>query len=162
MNTMNKSPHKTEYRVGIGASSILMIFIILCLTTLGVLSFASSRADLSLTSRRVAQSEAYYRGIADSQALIADVDSALYAARQAAGDDEEAYIASLAAIADISEFISVKESVITLKVPVGDKQRLQIDMTVGGLDDAARYAVTKHYLVNVETWEPDTSITLFH
>ena len=51
---MNKAP---EDRVGIGASSIIMIFIVLSLTTLGVRSFASARSDLILTQRRQAQVE---------------------------------------------------------------------------------------------------------
>ena len=37
-----------------GASSVLMIFVVLCLTTFGVLSLVSAKADLRLTDKTLA------------------------------------------------------------------------------------------------------------
>lgn len=46
---------------GMGASSILMIFVVLALTTFGILSFLSARADLRLTERAADHTVAYYK-----------------------------------------------------------------------------------------------------
>ena len=39
---------KQEYRIGIGTSTMLLIFVIISFVTLGVLSFLSARADQAL------------------------------------------------------------------------------------------------------------------
>ena len=50
---------------GMGASSILMIFVVLALTTFGILSFLSARADLRLTERAADHTVAYYKADRD-------------------------------------------------------------------------------------------------
>ena len=42
---------KTEFHFGVGASSILMIFTVLCLTVFSVLTFSTARADQRLTEK---------------------------------------------------------------------------------------------------------------
>lgn len=64
-----------------GASSVLMIFIVLCLTAFGVLSLVSARADLRLTGKAQAATEAYHAAKADTEALICTVDQKLAEAR---------------------------------------------------------------------------------
>lgn len=151
---MNKG---AEYRVGIGASSILMIFIILSLTTLGVLSFASARADLALTARKQKQIEAYYTTTAEAQALIAQIDEALLKAQA----DPETYDTEVRALRSMDDRISVgMDMTISLALPVGDTQQLRVKLQPNGAEDAERYTVMAHYLVNVENWQPDNSITL--
>lgn len=151
---MNTNP---EYRVGVGASSILMIFIVLSLTTLGVLSFASARADLALSDRRQAQVEAYYAAEADAQALIAQIDEALYTAVQT----PETYEASVRALESLDSAITVEEDLsIVLALPVGASQLLTIRLVPGGAEGTARYIMDEHYLLNIEEWEPDTTMNL--
>lgn len=151
---MNKS---AEYRVGIGASSILMIFIVLCLTTLGVLSFASARANLTLTQRRLEQVEAYYEGVAQAQTLLAQIDAALLAA----SEDADTYFEQVKALGDIDPRIrAVDAQKVTYTLPVGDAQSLQVELAIHAPGEAQRYTMTKHQLAYTGEWEPDTSIKL--
>ena len=151
---MNKAP---EYRVGIGASSILMIFIILSLTTLGVLSFASGRADLTLTTRRTEQVTAYHTATAQAQRLLSQIDAALLQARE----NPDTYDDSVKNLASLDETISIKRNgTIQLDIPVSDAQKLQVTLTANALEDAQRYTLTGHVLINIETWTPDNSIIL--
>lgn len=55
---------------GMGASSILMIFVVLALTTFGILSFLSARADLRLTERAADHTVAYYKADRGSEAEL--------------------------------------------------------------------------------------------
>ena len=64
----------TQKRFGsMGASSVLMIFVVLCLTAFGVLSLVSARADLRLTRRAVQAAEEYYAADAGTDALLGPV-----------------------------------------------------------------------------------------
>lgn len=151
---MNRSP---QYRVGIGASSILMIFVVLSLTTLGVLSFASARANLHLTDRRQIQVESYYTAVAEAQALIARIDAAL----AQAAEDPDAYDAQVLALDDMDTRILVEEDrMVSFSLPVGDSQALNVRLAVAEAGDTPRYTMRTHELVNVTDWQPDYSMTL--
>ena len=82
----------TQKRFGsMGASSVLMIFVVLCLTAFGVLSLVSARADLRLTRRAVQAAEEYYAADAGTDALLGAVDNALAAARKETASGEDAW-----------------------------------------------------------------------
>lgn len=147
----------SEYRVGVGASSILMIFIVLCLTTLGVLSFVSAKANLSLTDRRTQQVTAYYESNARADALIAEIDAIISEARKDADSFEETLADRLNNLDDV---VSFKDSVVSLRLPVGTTQALNIDLQVLAQDAALRYSVIRHETVNTVDFQPDNSIKL--
>lgn len=152
---MNRS---AEYRVGIGASSILMIFVVLCLTTLGVLSFASARANLNLTTRRQAQIEAYYGAAAEAQALLAAIDGRLAAMAQAG---EEITPAALRRLTGLDDAIRVSpDGTVSFSLAVGDAQSLEVALTAQPSADSPRYTLLRHQLTYTGEWVPDTSINL--
>ena len=47
-------------KVNIGLSSLILIFIVLCLSTFGLLSLSSARGDLELAERGAEAVKAYY------------------------------------------------------------------------------------------------------
>ena len=144
---MNK---KQEYRMCVGASSILMIFVILSLTTLGVLAFASGRADLSLTARRQAQVEVYYGAAAEAQRVIARIDEALLKARA----HPVTYEAQVRALADDTVSVS-DDRMIAFVVPVGQTQQIEVALRATDLDSDRRYTLLRHALVNISDWTPE-------
>lgn len=72
----------TEYRVGVGASSILMILVALALTALSLLALGSARNTAALTARNVEMTEAYYQAAAELQQRLAAIDQAVLGYRQ--------------------------------------------------------------------------------
>lgn len=71
------SKPKTEYRVGVGASSILMILVVLALTALSLLSFSGARHAEVMAKRNVDMVTAYYAATAEAQEKLAVLDSML-------------------------------------------------------------------------------------
>ena len=65
------------YRIGTGATSLLMILVILCLTALSVVSYTSAHSELSITRRATKVQEAVYA--AEGYDRLAELDAALYA-----------------------------------------------------------------------------------
>jgi len=64
-------------RLGVGASSILLIVVVLTLTLFGVLAFLQARSDAALTDRTALGAEAFYDADARAQQVVALVDDAL-------------------------------------------------------------------------------------
>lgn len=154
---MNKS---SEYRVGVGASSILMIFIVLCLTTLGVLSFASARADLLLTQRRTQKVQGYYTSAAQADMLLAEIDAALLAAQRT----PETFREQVLALADLDERIVVAgepgEETVSFTLAASETQSLHVELAVKPSDASTRYTLLRHQLVYTAEWAPDNALNL--
>ena len=68
---------KTEYRVGVGASSILMILVVLSLTALSLLSLSSARNNQALSDRNLSMTVQYYEAAAAAQRKLAAMDAIL-------------------------------------------------------------------------------------
>jgi len=74
------SQHPT--RMGVGASSILFILVVLSLTLFAVLSFMQARSDAALTNRTAQSIDAYYDTDARAQQMLASIDDALQSGGQ--------------------------------------------------------------------------------
>lgn len=70
-----KSTHRVK--ISVGASTILMIFVVLCFTTFAVLSFLTARSDLEMTKKSATATMQYYQADARMEELIASMDEYL-------------------------------------------------------------------------------------
>lgn len=66
---------------GVGASSILMIFVMLCLTTFGVLSYVTADADRKISTKNAESVENYYKAVSAAQAKLQKIDAELLRAQ---------------------------------------------------------------------------------
>lgn len=73
-----KNKEKQGFTAGIGIPTILMIFVVLCLTTFGVLALTSANSDSKLTGRAQSAMQAYYEADAAAQHKLAQIDAALH------------------------------------------------------------------------------------
>jgi len=74
---MSNKRVKTEFRVGVGASSILMVLVVLALTAVSLLSFQSALNAEALTNRNLQMTTAYYEASARAQERLAAMDAVL-------------------------------------------------------------------------------------
>lgn len=82
-----------EFQVHVGSSSILLIFVILCLISFATLSIVSANADARLSRRVAERTTAYYEACNQAQADIAALDGTLAAAYADSLDAEEYFAA---------------------------------------------------------------------
>lgn len=66
-------------RMGVGASSILLILVILSLTLFAVLSLVQAKNDAALTDKTASAVTAFYDADAQAQRLLSQLDAALTA-----------------------------------------------------------------------------------
>ena len=150
---------------GMGASSILMIFVVLALTTFGILSFLSARADLRLTERAADHTVAYYKADRAVEDTLAAIDDALVKARREfaslpeaetlSADThpsrqavyEELYRKQLAQI----ESVSLTDGILEFSVPVGDGRRqIVTQLEILPLENPMRTTVLRRVLRGTE------------
>lgn len=84
---------KSSVSFGPGAASLLLIFVVLAMSVLGMLSLMNSRNDVRLSERSVAVMEAVYALNARAEETRAKVDAVLYTLSQKP-DAAESYPAS--------------------------------------------------------------------
>ena len=65
---------KAEYRIGVGASSILMILVTLALAALGLLTLYAAKNNAALCARNVSLTVQYYHAADQTQRMIAAID----------------------------------------------------------------------------------------
>ncbi len=99
--------------VGLGAPSILLIALTLCLTVFCTLAFLSAQADLKLSERALSSTAAWYKADAQAQVLLSEID-----ARLAAGQD--------AAIAGVT----VRGDHAYFTVNIDDARELQVELLI--------------------------------
>lgn len=75
---------KNELHLSVGTSSILMIFVVLCLTTFGVLSYVTANADYKLSQKNADAVTAYYQADSKANELLKTIDSQLLLANESA------------------------------------------------------------------------------
>ncbi len=63
--------------ISIGGPTIIMIFVVLCMTTLGTLSLVTANADLKLTQKTVDSTTAYYAADNKGEQFLSQLDSIL-------------------------------------------------------------------------------------
>jgi Tfp pilus assembly protein PilX len=95
---------------GMGASSILMVFVLLCLTTFGILSFVTAHSDLNLTKKARDTDIAYYSAEALTTEAIAMIDGEINAVRT----DTAAFNSSTSVPSDYKSRVIQKIEALTL------------------------------------------------
>nr|WP_319489614.1 hypothetical protein [uncultured Caproiciproducens sp.] len=73
---------KGDFHLGVGASSILMIFVVLCLTTFGILSYVTANADNKISTKNAETVESYYTGTVAAEEKLQKIDMALVSAKE--------------------------------------------------------------------------------
>lgn len=107
---------RREFRVNVGTSSILLIFVVLCLVAFATLSIVSANADYKLSRRVADRTAAYYEAANLAEKYIASIDKTLQGVYLTA-ESEEAY------------FATVGHSKSYL-VPISDLQSLSIKLDI--------------------------------
>lgn len=137
---MARQKNRSGPSMAIGGSSILMIFVVLCLTTFAVLSLVSANADWKLTQRTAQSVTGYYAADGEAERALAGANQNLQSAWELSGGDMDAY---LQAAADGLCFcagmpFTVDGAYITYSVPMEHNQRLDVKLEITAPDAQGR------------------------
>ena len=165
-----------SYFVNIGSSSLLVIFLILCLVTFAILSLSGAKSDYTFSERLAEHKKVYYDASARAEDIVKEIDDILYetacsvtgsASSDSSREDGELdlfdnyiFAVSTALNGVIIDDVSVifeqtgGEFLLSFQVPADDKQELQVVLRVTDFRNHDSYYEIKTWkIANMETWE---------
>ena len=113
---MNDSGKKNSLSLNIGSSSILLIFVIICLIAFAALSLSTAIADKKLSDRISDRTLNYYKAVADIETQLNAFDREL-AEKYADSADESDYFDGLNDEYEFSSIIDDRSMVVAVVVP---------------------------------------------
>lgn len=141
---------KGRMRVGTGASSVLMIVIILTLTAFAVLSFVSARSDYRIAMQSLETNQKYYQAERTVQSLLSDIDAVL---QTSSSDTKMRNILALD-----GSITQLSENTVTFSEPAGENREIVVILKIA---NQGRYQIMLYEFINTETWEIDNNVNLW-
>lgn len=154
---MSKRKYPT---INIGSSSMLVVFIILCLVTFSVLSVASANNDRKYSEKIADRTTAYYKASNKAEELLSQIDNKL---KQVYEQYNAEYLSQVPDVLtsidgiDTSDFPSVSFS-----VPINDTQTLSVSLLVQTPEKEGDtfYTITSWKEISTEVWNGDEPMNL--
>lgn len=148
MNNQTEKKSNLSFTSGIGSSSILVIFVILCLVSFATLSIVSANADYKLSKKVLDRTTAYYEAVHEAEMDLAQLNKTLFSLYESC-DTEEDYFA----VAGHSK---------TFLVPISDLQSLEVAVTIRypKEDSDTFYTVDTYRVIVTGTLEYEENLNL--
>lgn len=174
---MKKDKEQSSF-VNIGSSSLLIIFLILCLAVFAVLSLSSAKSDYSLSERLAEHKTQYYEAASQAEIILDQIDSVLEETAQTSSLSDlsssavftsSSYVEDVTEVLDgalingisISYALQDEELVISYQVPAGEKQSLDVALLVTDYFTSESYYKIQQWQINAAgTWEGDNTLNL--
>lgn len=149
-----------KHKVNIGLTSLILIFIILCLATFSLLSLSSARGDQSLALRSAQAVTEYYRADAEGEKWLKQADAILQK-ETVTGNMSQEEIQALAKKTASQLGCSIDETTgyISTDISMERGQALHIDLALTG--DENRYEVRSWYVYDSGNYEIDDSMPVW-
>ncbi|MDO4330109.1 MAG: hypothetical protein Q4C66_12330 [Lachnospiraceae bacterium] len=149
---------KSEIKSGanIGSASLILIFIVLCLGTFGLLSLTSARNDLDLAERNAEAVSGFYQADSQGEAFRMQVDTALQDALQENPEDPEAGLT-----ARLGEAYHAKEQSAWMEIPMNSGQALAVKIGISWKDGRGRTRIRQWNVYNREEYEIDQAMPVW-
>ena len=143
-------------KVSIGASSLILIFIVLCMATFGLLSLSSAQGDLKLARRNADAVKGYYEADNKGQQWLKDVDGVLM---EEMGKGQDSAQCSLEIKDRLGDLYDRETGLISTDIPMDRGRSLRIELVL--MCGEKRYEVKSWYVYNSEVYEIDTSMPVW-
>lgn len=159
---------KYHARFGFGISSILTIFVIMCLVTFAVLSYTSAHADASMSDNILNGTVAYYEADSLANEHISDIDAALEKLYRASASDKTVYEATARNWFSENTKDTVSEAKgtglfsVNFTESVDETRTLSVTLEILWPNESEPwyYKITGWVTDNTADWTPDHSLNL--
>ncbi len=139
--------------VGVGTASLIMIFLVLCLTTFSILSFLSARLSLKYANKGQEYQEKYYTAKTVAYEFIAEIDNAIIAGDKTL-EDKDAIIKQLELI-DCLDTEKTKDGIVAkMLIKINTNNNLDLEILIPKKLENKRYIIRKmQTVVNQQNYE---------
>lgn len=138
-----------------GTSTLLLIFVSLCLLTFAVLSFLSARADQNLSRKTAERTSAYYEACNQAEDRLGEADQMLEKLWQETAN-EKAYFQAVRETFEDMDF-DEESRMLSFSVPLTDTQVLTVTLKLRTPESGSTfYTISGWKTVNTAEWTADT------
>lgn len=175
---MKKDKEQSSF-VNIGSSSLLIVFVILCLATFAILSISSAKSDYSLSERLAEHKGQYYEASSEAESILAEIDAVLAdtadtSSKKSLSGSSRDFLSSpyIEAVLKALDGTQVADTAISCsktdqnlavcyQIPLNDKQVLDVELTVTDFTkNETYYKIQKWQVISTDTWENDDTLNL--
>lgn len=138
-----------------GTSTLLLIFVSLCLLTFAVLSFLSARADQNLSRKTAERTSSYYEACNQAEDRLGETDRMLEKIWQETAN-EKAYFQAVRETFEDMDF-DEENRMLSFSVPLTDTQVLTVTLKLRTPESGSTfYTITGWKTINTAGWTADT------
>lgn len=138
-----------------GTSTLLLIFVSLCLLTFAVLSFLGARADQNLSRKTAERTSAYYEACNQAEDRLGEADQMLEKIWQETAN-EKAYFQAVRETFEDMDF-DEESRMLSFSVPLTDTQVLTVTLKLRTPESGSTfYTITGWKTINTAGWTADT------
>lgn len=148
--------HDSRNKVNIGASSLILIFIVLCMATFGLLSLSSAQGELNLARRNAESVKGYYEADNKGQQWLKKVDSIL---KEEMGRSQDSDQCSLGIKDRLGDLYDRESGLIATDIPMDRGQSLHIELAL--MCGEKRYEIKSWYVYDSGEYEIDDTIPVW-
>lgn len=157
---MNRKLTKSYFNIGI--TSIVLIFVMLCLLTFSVLSLVSARADLKLSTKSASHTTDYYTAENEATDILFKVITCMD--EYLSSSDESAFYTAVRNELEGTDGITFTDDRhIAYSVTLGEEQCLSVELTLSysAFEDGSHYQINTWKTVSTHEWDADTTLPVF-
>lgn len=154
---MSKRKYPT---INIGSSSMLVVFIILCLVTFSVLSVASANNGRKYSEKIANRTTAYYEASNQAENIVSQIDTEL---KQLYEQYHTGYLSQVPdALTTLDGIDSSEFPSVSFSVPINDTQILSVTLLIQipEKEGDTFYTVTSWKEISTEVWDGDEPMNL--
>ena len=144
--------NKRKIAVGPGASSLILIAVVLALSVLTVLTMISARSDEGMALRSVETRQEVYGLFAQGEASLAKLDGVVAGCLRDGAADTDALLAAV--MEKLPDGMRMRKDRVSWTEKSGTRN-LECEVRILEIGSEARLAWTKHVLAAEDIWEDD-------
>lgn len=157
--------------VNIGSSSLLVIFIVLCLVTFATLSLSSAQSDYKFSQKLADRRTDYYAASGQAEEILDEIDTILAKAYEESADSyfsvvqknlQELDLNGAAADTALVLDFSSNEPTAAYTVPITETQALSVVLALNAADKASDgfYQIRQWKVVSTAEWDGNQPLKL--
>lgn len=157
---LNHRSYKKPF-ISTGVTSIVLIFILLCMLTFSVLSLVTAQADLRLSQKSADRTTNYYKAENAANDILLEVIRTMES--ELSVSDASVFYQRVQQQLDGKYGITFSDSEhLNYQVPLEDTQHLEISLTISftPFENGKRYRIDSWNTNSDYDWSPDTSLPL--
>lgn len=156
---MNTSKKRSIF--SIGATTIVLIFVLLCLLTFSVLSLVSAQANMRMSQKSADHTTAYYAAENTANEILSEVVQCIQKHLNST-NAEEFYTAVRSELEGTHGITFPESKQLTWQVPVNENQSLHVTLALSfePLSNGEHYQIISWNTKNTYQWGEDQTIPL--